>query len=199
MPILFFAAARFMTAYYGDILDGFAWLEEKTGIRLRLKAGEDRPGTLTTILVFGLPTLCSYFLVECPWRFGAVVTAIWLGTFLTAYTNERKKPEEYRSHFSRSFFGTMKIEPYRDTIYVINDNGEKERVYSPMFNRLVHGTTVHGMQHQEPDGVSIGQALLLLGANTPADAIGLSWIADPHLRYPEREPLTYYHRPARLG
>src|SRR5206468_3410184 len=97
-----------------------------------------------TILGFGLPILCSYFFVERPLRFGAVVGAFWIGTFLTSFVHEQMRDEEDRAVYARSFFGTMKIESYREENY-------STREASPMFTRLVHGTTVHGMQHRYPD------------------------------------------------
>ncbi|MSR55491.1 MAG: hypothetical protein EXS09_19725 [Gemmataceae bacterium] len=174
LPLLFFAAARFLSAYFADLVDGFIWLKDKTGTTLPPKTG-------ATIVAFGLPTLCSYFLVENPRRFGAVVGAIWIGTFLTFMMNERKKDEEFRTIYTRSFFGSMKIESHWK------------------FHRLVHGTTVHGSQQRYPDEYSTIQVLSLLGANGPADALGLAWIADPHLHFPGREPLTYYHRTGPVG
>jgi hypothetical protein len=186
--LIFFAAARFLSAYFDDIREGCLWLINKSGIKMASK-------TAATIIVYGIPILASYFLVERPYRFGAVVGAIWLGTFLTFLINERKRPEEYRAIHERSFFGVMKVEPYRAQVWIDDQTAEK----SPIFMRLVHGTTVHGMQHHEADGISIGAALWPLGMNTPADALGLAWIAEPNYRFPGREPLTYYHRTGPVG
>jgi len=111
---------------------------------------------------------------------------------MTFLVNEHNRPEEYRTVYKRSFFGTMKIEPYRRGVAATRER-------SPEFVHLVHGTTVHGMQHRDPDGVSIAAALGPLGASGPADALGLAWIAEPHYRFPGREPLTYYHRSGPVG
>src|SRR5262245_13480244 len=176
LPLLFFAAARFLSAYYLDILAACAWAIGKTGVVLAA-------GTAATIVAIGLPTLASYFLVERPVRFGMCVAGIWLGTFLTFLINDKKRDDDDRPQavYARSYFGTMKIESTR------------------RFNRLIHGTTVHGSQHRDPDLHSLTQVVGLLGANGPADAIGLAWIAEPHLQFPGREPLTYYHRSGPVG
>jgi hypothetical protein len=175
VPLGFFAAARFGSAYFPDVLDGTRWLVRTTGVELS-------PTTAATILAIGVPTLLSYFLVERPIRFGAAVAGIWLGTFLTFQVNERREAEGApEGVYTRSFFGTMKIE------------------YTPSFVRLIHGTTVHGAQHRDGDGRSTTQILSLLGAAHPADTLGLAWIAEPHFQFPGREPLTYYHRTGPVG
>jgi hypothetical protein len=188
LPLLFFALGRFMSAYYPDIQDHFERWFGRTGFGLSAK-------TAATVFAFGVPILACYFLVDKPLRFGACVAAIWLGVFVTGYLKERKLPEDRRPVIVRSFFGTMKVEPERK--YVRLDDGTIET--SPPFTRLIHGTTVHGMQHRHPETASRTQALWLLAANNPADAIGLAWIADPQLKFPDREPLTYYHRTGPVG
>jgi hypothetical protein len=64
----------------------------------------------------------------------------------------------------------------------------------------VHGTTVHGSQHRHPDEYSMTQLLWLrFGANNPLDSLALAWIAEPHLQFLGREPLSYYHRSGPVG
>ena len=149
------------------------WLILTTGVKLAASVA-------ATILVFGVPILCSYFLVERPIRFGASVGAFWLCAFMVFVVKEWKKPEELRPYHTRSFFGAMKIEPFQDYV----DIDKKTREYTPAFTHLVHGTTVHGMQLRDPDELSTAAALQLLGANGPADALALAWIADPHFGFP---------------
>ena len=198
LPLVFFSAARFLSAYFDDLVHGFFWLKDKTGTSLPPKTG-------ATIIAFGLPTLLSYILVEKPWRFGAVVGAIWIGTFLTFFMNERKKDEANRTVYTRSFFGSMKVEAFwkynRHLQAKVFTEPEMTDKYeeSWKFTRLVHGTTVHGSQQRYPDLYSATQVLSLFGANNPADALALAWIADPHLHFPGREPLSYYHRTGPVG
>jgi hypothetical protein len=155
--------------------------------------------TVATVVVFGVPTLVCYFLVDRPIRFGLCVAALWLGTFWTYTANEWKVPEEFRTYHTRSFFGHMKVE--------LNTAGPPydkvtDTVYGPPsqpFWRLIHGTTVHGSQVYEPAAMSESEALWLLGANGPADALALAWIAQPNWEFPHREPITYYHRTGPVG
>ncbi|HKA06924.1 MAG TPA: hypothetical protein VKD71_06670, partial [Gemmataceae bacterium] len=184
LPIIFFAAGRYSSLYYDDIE---AWFE-KSGIGLPEKMA-------ATIVAFGLPILASYFLVDRPFRFVASVGCMWLGVYTTSVIKEQKLPEESRTVYERSFFGTMKIE--RDRKYIRFEDGTIES--SPPFRRLIHGTTVHGMQHRHPDAASQAQALWLLGANGPMDGLALAYIAEPHFEFPGREPLTYYHRSGPVG
>jgi hypothetical protein len=181
VPLLFFAAARLLSWQFENIVDQCDQLIRATGVVLQSKIA-------ATILAFGLPTLACYFLVERPRRFGAAVGAIWLGAFLTTFLEDRKRVEEDRTVYKRSFFGTMKVEKDKFKTHLM-----------PRYTRLIHGTTVHGSQQIEPDDESMKQALWLLGANNPVDAMGLAWISDPHLRFPYREPLSYYHRTGPVG
>ncbi len=183
VPILFFAAGRFLSSGFKEITDHL--------YALMGRGGAIGPMFLATVIVFGLPTMCCYFLVDRPFRFGAAVGAVWFGTFMTFVIKEHKVDEDERTLYTRSFFGTMKIEEYHRRI--------SETESSPRFKELIHGTTVHGMQHMEPDGVSIAQALMPLGTNGPVDGIALAWLAEPNYRFPGREPLTYYHRSGPVG
>jgi hypothetical protein len=197
VPILFFAAGRFLSAYYVEIESACESLIDRTGVKLGANF-------LATTLALGVPVLCSYFLVDRPLRFGLAVGGIWLGTFMTSHVRERDRPEHLKIYHTRSFFGAMKIEPFRT--HVRFEDGSYD--HSPLFSRLIHGTTVHGMQIKDPDNpshafapdnLSHAQALQLLGANCPLDALALAWIAEPHLNFPGREPLTYYHRTGPVG
>ena len=131
--LLFFAGARFFSAWFVNVVQVCSWLTNKLG-------AAEAARTVATILAFGLPVLCSYFLVERPLRFGAAVGAILLGTFMTFVIKERETDEDVRAVHARSFFGTMKIELYRPRM---PDNRDPP----PLFTQLIHGTTVHGMQH----------------------------------------------------
>jgi hypothetical protein len=168
--------------------------------RVVRSVGSDVPSnTVATVVVFGLPTLICYFLVERPVRFGMCVAALWLGAFWTFAANEWKVPPEYRTYYTRSFFGHMKVELTTVEPPYDRDTGMVFPPPSHPFRRLVHGTTVHGSQAYEPAAMSDSAALWLLGANGPADALALAWIAQPNLEFPHRDPVTYYHRSGPVG
>jgi spermidine synthase len=82
---------------------------------------------LNPVLKFGLPLVLCYGCVERPMRFGLSVGAIVLAALGAA---EVGSTVLYRE---RSFFGVLQVEHNR-----------------PYYS-LVHGTTLHGMQSQEPD------------------------------------------------
>ena len=202
LPLLFFAAARFLSSWYDYVQAVASWLVRSTGGRVPVN-------TVATVLAFGLPTLVCYFLVEKPIRFGLCVAALWVGTYWTFAESENKVAPEFRTYYTRSFFGTMKVEldrvgpPWSDP-----DAGEEPVPPSAPFRRLIHGTTVHGAQPNyydeetgqlSPAAGSEAAALWLLGANGPADALALAWVARPHWESPHRDPVTYYHRTGPVG
>jgi SAM-dependent methyltransferase len=83
-----------------------------------------------TILCFGVPALICFAFVERPLRFGLGVTALFLAAHFA------KEPEDPPIFAGRSFFGTLSVTEYADE----ND----------IFHKLVHGTTVHGLQQMKP-------------------------------------------------
>jgi hypothetical protein len=195
LPLLFFAAARFLSAYFMDVARACASVLDGAGVRLRVGARAlDDARIAATILAFGLPTLACYFLVERPLRFGACVAALWIGAFFTFTIADRKVAEEDRTTYTRSYFGTIKV------TMDYNRDPEDGAKLSP-FRQLVHGTTVHGSQLRDrvEYETSVTQALWLAGATGPADALGLAYIAQPHFEFPGREPLSYYTRSGPVG
>lgn len=169
----FFLIGRLVSKYYADLWYVCNWCLDTIG------ANAANPRTAATIVGFGVPVLACYAFVERPLRLGLCVGVFWLGTFLTFLQSDHE--DGVRPLYTRSFFGTMKVEPNND------------------YHRLVHGTTLHGLQHAAPDGRSLAQAMWLFGANNHIDALSLGWIADPQWKYPGREPLTYYHRSGPVG
>jgi spermidine synthase len=87
------------------------------------------------ILIFGVPIVLCYTFVERPLRFGLGVGAILLAAGFCGLLDNSV------DHQERSFFGVLKIEHeayrYGDDPFV--------------FRRLVHGTTLHGMQFIHPE------------------------------------------------
>jgi spermidine synthase len=133
----------------------------------RLHLPHYAPGwtSLSTILQFGPPILLCYAWVTRPIRFGLGVAAILLASaFYNIYYDDTVVLRD------RSFFGVLKLE----RSWAKADDGTK--VY---YNRLVHGTTLHGKQ--ELDEVP--------GAPPPLNK------QPKH----DAEPLTYYHRTGPIG
>jgi spermidine synthase len=116
--------------------------------------------TLSTVLQFVIPLFLCYAWVRRPVRFGLGVGAILLATaFYNVYYDDTVKLRE------RSFFGVLKLErSWART-------ADNRKVY---YNRLVHGTTLHGKQElEEIDGKMVPKH--------------------------DAEPLTYYHRTGPIG
>ena len=193
LPLLFFAAARFLSDWYDGV-------QHASG-RLVRSVGADVPSnTVATIVAFGLPTLACYFLVDRPLRFGACVAALWIGAYWTFVETEHKVPADYQNYYTRSYFGHMKVDLHRTgPPWFEPAMGETLEPASAPFRRLIHGTTVHGAQPYHPAASSESAALWLLGANGPADALALAWIGQPHWEFPHRDPITYYHRTGPVG
>lgn len=96
-------------------------------------------------LLFGIPLVMVYPLVDRPPRLAAGLIFIWLAGFL--YTGEGGR----RLFFERNFFGTVKVsaEPVTHA------------------HRLVHGSTVHGRQFWK-DGRGVDEPLSYYGRPGPA-------------------------------
>jgi hypothetical protein len=97
-----------------------------------------------------------------------------------------------KEHFEALPFGSMTLEP---ELKMWKRYEEVSRYY-----RLVHGTTLHGMQLRESLTWGTAACLSALGTQHPFEAIATvgaggweSW------QYPGREPLTYYHRTGPVG
>ena len=101
------------------------WIESG-GMFLRLDQ-------LKSILCYGIPILVSFAFVDRPVRFGLCVAAICLAS----YMNISSTGTILRS---RSFFGVLQV------TQVPPEPTAMESVY----HKLVHGTTLHGMQQVEP-------------------------------------------------
>jgi hypothetical protein len=178
---LAFAAGKLLSANYGSIWDACRWVIDKTDIVLSAS-------TAATIVAFGIPALLCYFLVERPKLFAATVGALWLGSFTTVWQIERNKPFEERTYYTRSYFGTLKVETY-----IPKDES------GPGYRRLVHGTTLHGLQILDTLRTSMAAGVSPFGAADPFTAYANQLVADDHYRYPGRDPMTYYHRTGPVG
>jgi hypothetical protein len=85
---------------------------------------------IRAIVTYGIPVLACYSYVGRSFRFGLALGALLLaGVYVDSLDRLRV------IHQTRSFFGVLKVE------------GDLANTY----HRLVHGTTLHGEQHMDPD------------------------------------------------
>jgi hypothetical protein len=98
-------------------------------------------------IAYGVPLLVSYWWVERPARFGLCVAAVWLALFVGSEIAQR---EDHRLLTKdRSFFGVLSVQNDLDR----TANGDAVPLpdgTTPEFHRLVHGTTLHGLQQTQP-------------------------------------------------
>lgn len=85
---------------------------------------------LKTIFCFGIPALICFAFVERPLRFGLGTLAIFVAA------TAAKEADDPPIYAGRSFFGTLAVTEYAD----VNE----------IYHKLVHGTTVHGLQQMKP-------------------------------------------------
>jgi hypothetical protein len=96
---------------------------------------------------FAVPLFASYWWIDRPVRFGLCVAAAWL--VLTTAARLDLRHDEKILHRGRSFFGVLAVQddvdktPESDVIILPNGT-------VPIFHRLVHGTTLHGLQQWDP-------------------------------------------------
>jgi hypothetical protein len=143
------------------------------------------PDRLSRVLTYGLPVALCYGFAEQPIRFGLGVGAIFLaGVFNSADSS-------YTIHQDRSFFGVLKVEtrdPYDDPLLRRWQDGT-------IYNRLLHGTTLHGMQRQP----NMPLLMLPLTATNPYEAAAYTSYGRQESDSLRLEALTYYHRTGPIG
>ncbi|HEY1376497.1 MAG TPA: fused MFS/spermidine synthase [Gemmataceae bacterium] len=104
--------------------------------------------TLKAYLAYGVPALASYLWVDRPLRFGLCVAALWLVPTITTELDLKYGGRPVRR--DRSFFGILSVqeseEQAEDRTTVPTPDAGRPRE----FNRLVHGTTLHGLQQTDP-------------------------------------------------
>ncbi|MBX7102811.1 MAG: fused MFS/spermidine synthase [Gemmataceae bacterium] len=94
-----------------------------------------------TLLCYGPAVLVAFFCLDRPVRFGLATAAIFFAhTLVTAEVSRRESGSNstYSLMAGRSFFGTL---------YVNHTFDSTEGV---TYHKLVHGTTVHGLQQVDP-------------------------------------------------
>ncbi len=128
-----------LPACLGLLLIGLSWGLWSDSVWPRLsKVGQilhTQPAFLRRFLTYAVPLVMAYTFVERSLRFALGVGAILLaGSFCSII-------EDNVLHQERSFFGVLKVE------------NEDERIsgHRYPFRRLIHGTTLHGMQSLDDD------------------------------------------------
>ncbi|MFO0801491.1 MAG: fused MFS/spermidine synthase [Gemmataceae bacterium] len=128
-------------------------------------------GTIFAITLVAVPVMSCFFFVDRAQRF-ALAVSILLGIHLY-----RERDEEV-VYTERTFFGILKVEQ------------------RGVFTRLVHGTTLHGTQINQPYLVR-ADAPVPFGSFSPWDVLALEGAMAKW--DPRQEPLTYYHRTGPVG
>jgi hypothetical protein len=118
------------------------------------------------VLQYGIPILLCYALVMRPVCFGLGVAAVMLANVAYIHESDYEKNVLMRE---RSYFGILEVERW-------------ENPEGTIYHKLVHGTTLHGMQRCEPE----------------------PWADDNSARPPGKpehncEALTYYHQTGPIG
>ncbi len=183
-------------------LSGCNWVAEKVSSVLKFSGVSFGISYDTVVLlaVYAVPCILCFFFIDRPVRFGLCVAAV-LG--VGHYRSARFDTEVQGA---RSFFGILRVENYDEKVDILRfvktdpeDGVEKlyRYPYEHDFYRLMHGTTLHGMQATETGTYPVQDDLKVLGAFSPWDVLltrgaGAAW----DLR---QEPMTYYHRTGPVG
>lgn len=157
------------------------------------------------LIIFALPAMACFFFIDRPLRFGLCVAAL---LFVGHY---RQDTSGLRA-LDRSFFGIMKVEELGEETYTIIDEDGHEYTSTTYYNqrRLVHGTTLHGIQSTADAGVPAYMRLNPISANSQKyNELQLLGPVDPFSAIAKvglwttwdykKEPLTYYHRTGPVG
>jgi len=184
-----------------------AWSAEaitSTASRLGLRYVMARE-TLVLLPLYALPCMLCFFFIDRPARFGLCVAAV-LGT--TLYRNNDIGSAE---HSVRSYFGIMKIEkyevpyrpffvPFTDPAEPVNEDGTPKiflNMHAQPFRKLLHGTTLHGVQAVGTWTVPLRDDLQRLAAGDPWGVLAVAGMQQAFDF--SQEPLTYYHRTGPVG
>ncbi len=182
------------------------WLAEQTsaalqfaGLHIQLKSERIRD-----FILYAMPAMACFFFIDRPVRFGLCVSAL---LFVGYY---RQDTSGVIAH-ERSFFGIMKVEEEDTEITRYGtEDGDYEVTQHINRRRLIHGTTLHGIQSTTETGVP--GLLKLAGLSQPSkkfNFIQLLGGAEPWSNLGKiglwttwdykKEPLTYYHRTGPVG
>jgi hypothetical protein len=178
------------TAFYFMLkLPQYGWYE-----RLRDSIAENLTFSASMIqimLLYAVPIMVCFFFVDRPLRFALCVAAI-LGP--PTYREEGGDSD----YSERSFFGILKVQKQiadqRPYLAVVDGRGIPAGKVE--FHRLVHGTTLHGIQiyNLENNALDMFQCLTALN---PWENLAVAGAC--HRFNAREEPLTYYHRSGPVG
>ncbi|HEX3150266.1 MAG TPA: fused MFS/spermidine synthase [Gemmataceae bacterium] len=119
---------------------------------------------------YGIPLLAAYTFVERPLRFALGLGALFLAGVVDP------GPQGRPLHVERNFLGVVKITTSLDG----------------QFTRMVHGSTIHGQQRNNPRPQYVAAFALPVGATSPLNE--LSILAATDGRWDDRHrPSTYYY------
>ncbi|HET6573166.1 MAG TPA: hypothetical protein VFG68_06160 [Fimbriiglobus sp.] len=156
--------------------------------------------TIRLLSVYAVPCVLCFFFIDRPVRFGLCVAAV------LAVGYYRAAQAESTVMSARSFFGILHVENYgeRDGLLRFDSTDPADgtvrhlaRPFDFWFYRLLHGTTLHGMQATESTTFPVVDDVKVLGAMSPWNAL-LTRGAQTAWDF-RQEPLTYYHRTGPVG
>jgi len=91
---------------------------------------------LRTVLCFGVPALVCFLFVDRPVRFGLATAAVYAAGSLAQASLGDAEESTKKLLTARSFFGVLQVQEQKDD--------------KSTDHKLVHGSTVHGLQHVHP-------------------------------------------------
>jgi hypothetical protein len=197
IPLVMLAAVAGLTK-----LPDWPWFVKACGwVAEQLTAGLQRVNipvllgeeAISRMVLWALPAMACFFFIDRPLRFGLCVAALLLVSYVRQSDTHAERTFEIQTvKTERSFFGILKVEEVRTN--VLNDEGQPTDEKVVELRRLVHGTTLHGMQAPTAGILSwryVSWFVDALEAVTGSGAVR-GW----SLR---EEPITYYHRTGPVG
>ncbi len=184
-----------------------AWIggQISSGLQTIGLLAEIKSDKVRDLILYAVPAMACFFFIDRPLRFGLCVAAL-------LFVGHVRHDVSGLRALDRSFFGILKVEELGEESYTViaDDGNEYRRVNSYQQRRLVHGTTLHGIQSTADAGVPAYLRLNPISGHTqkyvelqllgPLDGwsaaakLGL-WTAWDY----KKEPLTYYHRTGPVG
>jgi hypothetical protein len=160
---------------------------------------------IADVLTYGLPVALCYGFAEQPIRFGLGVGAISLACIFDSGDTQMVRWNDTQGvaiqgvtgstiYQDRSFFGVLRVEtrnPWANPNYPHLLQYQDGTIY----NRLLHGTTLHGMQRQP----NLPLLFLPLSGTGPLDVAALTTYGRQRSDAQRLDALTYYHRTGPVG
>jgi hypothetical protein len=157
------------------------------------------------LILYAMPAMICFFFIDRPLRFGLCVAAL---LFVGHFRQESRDTIDR----ARSFFGIMEVKEETSDVtrYLTEDGGVYDITEHYNRRRLVHGTTLHGIQSTAAAGVPAFLELEgLSNSSRKFNAVQVAGPLDPWSVIAKagawttwdykQEPLTYYHRNGPVG